>query len=302
MNLTVYLPDDLAQEVRDADLPVSSICQAALRQALHGTTDPLERIAADLARIREALGIAAVDQPPARQDEVEVATAILLAAAARRECLIYREFSSASACGIAASWSTGGRHGWRSCCARSANAASLTARACSAPWWLAAPTGFPAKGSSTWRLDTGAWAIAVRSGSTSATGCSRKARRRRRSDLRRGELQTRGVRHPWPRRSRTTSKREGGMNRTAFVLSRTMSWALCALERASGDVQCVYVTWHSSGPGAGDIMGYGSAQRSVPPLRRNFAACLPGGQLRPYQQESARLLIRTGATRGRIRR
>src|SRR6266536_67437 len=76
MNLTVYLPDDLAQEVRDADLPVSSICQAALRQALHGTTDPLERIAADLARIREALGIAAVDQPPAR-----------------RECLIYREFS-----------------------------------------------------------------------------------------------------------------------------------------------------------------------------------------------------------------
>ena len=93
MNLTVYLPDDLAQEVRDADLPVSSICQAALRQELHGTTDPLERIAADLARIREALGIAAVDQPPARQDEVEVATAILLAAAARRECLIYREFS-----------------------------------------------------------------------------------------------------------------------------------------------------------------------------------------------------------------
>jgi hypothetical protein len=56
-------------------------------------TDPLERIAADLARIREALGIEVIDQPPARQDEVEVGTAILLAAAARRECLIYREFS-----------------------------------------------------------------------------------------------------------------------------------------------------------------------------------------------------------------
>src|SRR6266540_2287399 len=85
MNLTVYLPDDLAQEVRDADLPISTICQKALREALHGTTDPLERIAADLARIREALGIdEAGDQPPARQDEVDVATAILLEAAARR--------------------------------------------------------------------------------------------------------------------------------------------------------------------------------------------------------------------------
>ncbi len=94
MNLTVYLPDDLAQEVRDADLPISTICQKALREALHGTTDPLERIAADLARIREALGIdEAGDQPPARQDEVDVATAILLEAAARRTILKYRPSS-----------------------------------------------------------------------------------------------------------------------------------------------------------------------------------------------------------------
>lgn len=93
MNLTVYLPDELAQEVRDADLPVSTICQKALREALHGTTDPLERMAADLARIREALGIEAADQPLARDDEVDVATAILLEAAARREILKYREFS-----------------------------------------------------------------------------------------------------------------------------------------------------------------------------------------------------------------
>jgi post-segregation antitoxin (ccd killing protein) len=61
VNLTVHLPDNLAQEVRDADLPVSTICQKALREALHGATDPLERIAADQARIREALGIEVAD-------------------------------------------------------------------------------------------------------------------------------------------------------------------------------------------------------------------------------------------------
>jgi len=93
VNLTVYLPDYLAQVVRDADLPISTICQRALREALHGTTDPLERIAADLARIREALGIEAAEQPAVRHDEVDVATAILLEAAARRETLKYREFS-----------------------------------------------------------------------------------------------------------------------------------------------------------------------------------------------------------------
>jgi post-segregation antitoxin (ccd killing protein) len=93
LNLTVYLPDDLAQEVRDADLPVSTICQKALREALHGTTDPLERIATDLARIREALGIEAADPTAVEHDEVDVATSILLEAAARREILKYREFS-----------------------------------------------------------------------------------------------------------------------------------------------------------------------------------------------------------------
>jgi post-segregation antitoxin (ccd killing protein) len=93
VNLTIYLPNHLAQEVRDADLPVSTICQKALREALHGTTDPLERMAADLARIREALGIEVADQAPARHDEVDVATALLLKAAARREILKYREFS-----------------------------------------------------------------------------------------------------------------------------------------------------------------------------------------------------------------
>jgi hypothetical protein len=93
MNVTVYLPDDLAQEVRDADLPISNICQRALRQALHGTTDPLERIAAQLDRVCEVLGIEAVDQPAALPDEVEVGTAILLAAAGRREVLTYQQFS-----------------------------------------------------------------------------------------------------------------------------------------------------------------------------------------------------------------
>jgi hypothetical protein len=93
MNMTVYLPDDLAHEVRDADLPVSNICQAALRRELHGTGDPLERIAADLARICEALGIEAVDEPPVVQDEVEVGTEILQAVAARRQRMTYREFS-----------------------------------------------------------------------------------------------------------------------------------------------------------------------------------------------------------------
>jgi post-segregation antitoxin (ccd killing protein) len=93
MNITVYLPDELAQEVRDADLPISNICQAALRRELYGVADPLERIAADLAQIKEALGIEAVDQLPPHQDDVEVGTAILLAAAKRRECLTYREFS-----------------------------------------------------------------------------------------------------------------------------------------------------------------------------------------------------------------
>lgn len=36
--INVYLPDDLADAVRDAGLPVSSICQRALEQALRRTT------------------------------------------------------------------------------------------------------------------------------------------------------------------------------------------------------------------------------------------------------------------------
>jgi hypothetical protein len=65
-----------------------------LRLPARGTArhDPLERIAADLAQIREALGIEAAEQPAVQHDEVDVATAILLEAAARREILKYREF------------------------------------------------------------------------------------------------------------------------------------------------------------------------------------------------------------------
>jgi hypothetical protein len=93
MNMTVYLPDDLAGEVRDANHPVSNICQAALRRELHGTGDPLERIAANVTRICEALGIEAIDEPATVQDEVEVGTNILETVAARRQVLNYREFS-----------------------------------------------------------------------------------------------------------------------------------------------------------------------------------------------------------------
>jgi hypothetical protein len=93
MNMTVYLPEDLAQEVRDADLPVSNICQLALRRELHGTGDPLERIAANVTRICEALGIQAIDEPATVQDEVEVGTNILEIVAARRQLLNYRQFS-----------------------------------------------------------------------------------------------------------------------------------------------------------------------------------------------------------------
>lgn len=93
MNMTVYLPDDLAQEVRDANLPVSNICQTALRRELHGTGNPLERIAVNVTRICEALGIEAVDEPSTTQDEVEVGTEVLNGVAGRRQLLTYREFS-----------------------------------------------------------------------------------------------------------------------------------------------------------------------------------------------------------------
>jgi hypothetical protein len=93
MNMTVYLPDDLAQEVRDANLPVSNICQMALRRELHGAGDPLERIAANVTRICEALGIEVVDEPSTTQDEVEVGTEVLNGVAGRRQLLTYREFS-----------------------------------------------------------------------------------------------------------------------------------------------------------------------------------------------------------------
>ncbi len=123
---------------------ILSICQAALRQALHGTTGPVERIAAELTRIREALGIEPVDQPPARQDEVEVAAAILLVAAARRQCLGYQEVSQRLRDrSVAAHW-------------QSPRMAEVLRE-------IVNPASLTTKGSPTWWPDTGLRAITARS-------------------------------------------------------------------------------------------------------------------------------------------
>src|SRR3954447_16483701 len=46
--INVYLPDDLADAVRDAELPVSAICQRALAQAVRRTTAIRQALLDDL--------------------------------------------------------------------------------------------------------------------------------------------------------------------------------------------------------------------------------------------------------------
>ena len=74
------LPDDLASLARRNGLILR-------HESFRSDADRLIRA------IEPILRIGGVDQPPVLPDEVEVGTAILLAAAARRECLSYREFS-----------------------------------------------------------------------------------------------------------------------------------------------------------------------------------------------------------------
>jgi ATP-dependent Clp protease ATP-binding subunit ClpA/post-segregation antitoxin (ccd killing protein) len=46
--INVYLPDDLAEAVREADVPVSAICQAALEQAVRRLATIRQLVASDL--------------------------------------------------------------------------------------------------------------------------------------------------------------------------------------------------------------------------------------------------------------
>jgi ATP-dependent Clp protease ATP-binding subunit ClpA len=46
--INVYLPDDLAEAVKEADLPVSAVCQAALEQAVRRMTGIRQLVAAGL--------------------------------------------------------------------------------------------------------------------------------------------------------------------------------------------------------------------------------------------------------------
>jgi ATP-dependent Clp protease ATP-binding subunit ClpA len=46
--INVYLPDDLAEAVKEADVPVSTICQAALEQAVRRMTAIRQLVASDL--------------------------------------------------------------------------------------------------------------------------------------------------------------------------------------------------------------------------------------------------------------
>jgi ATP-dependent Clp protease ATP-binding subunit ClpA len=69
--INVYLPDDLAEAVRDARIPVSSICQRALQQAVRFVTTVHQTVSGDLdpdelaerlpqftARARDAVAVA----------------------------------------------------------------------------------------------------------------------------------------------------------------------------------------------------------------------------------------------------
>ena len=70
--INVYLPDDLADAVRDAGIPVSAVCQRALEQAVRRVTAIRETALTDLtgAGLTEADLTARLRQFTARAREV----------------------------------------------------------------------------------------------------------------------------------------------------------------------------------------------------------------------------------------
>jgi ATP-dependent Clp protease ATP-binding subunit ClpC len=84
--VNVYLPDDLERAVKDAGIPLSSVCQVALRSAvdrvdaLRGAADPVAALGPTTPRLADALGHVPGD--PTRDDglagPLELLAAIVL--------------------------------------------------------------------------------------------------------------------------------------------------------------------------------------------------------------------------------